>query len=322
MGKILRRFRAKRAARKEKAKAHQQAGEAQLEQNRTIGNDFMTRDYIDPVGQAAQQQALNRYQALSTTGFDAADQMAQQQANAEAARYEQSQRQAIMQNAQMRGMGGSGMTMQAQLAAQQGGADRAQANQTAIAQEARARSLDATDAMAGLGGSLVGQGMQGQGMQMQGGQMLTNANTASSEFNLEKAKQLREAGWDKFNKVIGAATQIGQGAASIYGATSGAGAIGGAAGGLSGGGNAAGVGANSSALAVAQPGGPTGSQKSAGHPPLFPTFSAQPLNANAEANIQANRARSRARRMLRPQPNQAPQNALANAFRTMGPPRG
>jgi hypothetical protein len=203
---LVKKFRERREKRRADRKAETALGEQLMEENRDIGRDFMTRDYVDPVGQAAQQQALDRYSQLATTGFTDADRLAQQQANNEAARYEQAQREGIAQDARMRGMSGSGMEMASQLAAQQGGADRAQEMQTAIAREARDRSLGATDAMAELGGNLVGQGMQAGGMQMQGGQMLGGANSVSSAYHLEQGK----SPWDKVVDTIqGVGTSVG-----------------------------------------------------------------------------------------------------------------
>jgi len=230
---LVKKFRERREKRRGAVKAERAEAEQLMQQNQDIGQDFMSRDYVDPVGQAAQTQALDRYSQLATTGFTDADRMAQQQANAQAAQYEQSQRQGIVQDAQMRGMGGSGMEVAAQLQAQQSGADRAQQMQSQVAQDAQQRSLSATDAMAGLGGGLVGQGMQAGSMQQQGGQMLTGANAQSAGYHLDRSEALAQKPWDKVQQIgqmIGGLANAGGSLYSAFSKDSASGGGGGAGG--------------------------------------------------------------------------------------------
>ena len=121
-------------------------------------------------GKAAQMQALQQMQGVAQGGGYTPlerDQIAQ--AQRQAAGYEKSQRDAQLQQMQMRGMAGGGGEMAARLQAQQGGANRAQGAATDIATQAQMRALQAMQA-----GSDMGSRIQTAG---------TNRATALDEFN-------------------------------------------------------------------------------------------------------------------------------------------
>ncbi len=121
-------------------------------------------------GKAAQMQALQQMQGVAQGGGYTPlerDQIAQ--AQRQAAGYEKSQRDAQLQQMQMRGMAGGGGEMAARLQAQQGGAYRAQGAATDIATQAQMRALQAMQA-----GSDMGSRIQTAG---------TNRATALDEFN-------------------------------------------------------------------------------------------------------------------------------------------
>ena len=103
-------------------------------------------------GTEAQMRALRQMQEIGAqggyTGLER-DQIAQAQRQAAAA--EKSQRDAQVQQMQMRGMVGGGGEMAARLAAQQGGANRASADATNIATNAQMRALQAMQAGGQIG---------------------------------------------------------------------------------------------------------------------------------------------------------------------------
>ena len=103
-------------------------------------------------GTQAQLRALQQMQGIASAGGYnnlERDQIAQAQRQAAAA--EKSQRDAQVQQMQMRGMAGGGGEMAARLAAQQGGANRAQGAATDIATQAQMRALQAMQAGGQMG---------------------------------------------------------------------------------------------------------------------------------------------------------------------------
>lgn len=203
LGKLLRNvgslgttwMRDQRQAKKKKKKAAalqaQMAQEAEDFQNRDLGQTAFTGVQADPAMVAAQQQALQRTQQVANEGYTQTDRDAMQQQLRDAARYEQGQRQSLQQDAQARGMGGSGFTIQSQLAAQQAGADRATETATDMAIEGRNRSQQATQQVAQMAGGMRDQGFGEQatraGATDQYGQW--RANTQGQDFaNLQAAR--------------------------------------------------------------------------------------------------------------------------------------
>ena len=203
LGKLLRNagtlgttwMRDQRQAKKKKKKAAalqaQMAQEAEDFQNRDLGQTAFTGVQADPAMVAAQQQALQRTQQVANEGYTQTDRDAMQQQLRDAARYEQGQRQSLQQDAQARGMGGSGFNIQSQLAAQQAGADRATETATDMAIEGRARSQAANQQVAQMAGGMRDQGFGEQatraGATDQYGQW--RANTQGTDFaNLQAAR--------------------------------------------------------------------------------------------------------------------------------------
>lgn len=203
LGKLLRNagtlgttwMRDQRQAKKKKKKAaqlqEQMAAEAEAFADRDLGQTAFTGVQADPAMVAAQQQALQRTQQVANEGYTQTDQAAMQQQLRDAARYEQGQRQSLQQDAQARGMGGSGFNIQSQLAAQQAGADRATETATDMAIEGRARSQAANQQVAQMAGGMRDQGFGEQatraGATDQYGQW--RANTQGADFaNLQAAR--------------------------------------------------------------------------------------------------------------------------------------
>lgn len=106
---------------------------------------------------AAQRAALEQLSQISQGGYTAEEAAAMQRMRMETAQQEQSQRQAVQQQMAMRGMSGSGAELAGQLAAQQGGANRANQMQLETQAQAQRRALQAL----GMQGDLSS-GMRGQ----------------------------------------------------------------------------------------------------------------------------------------------------------------
>lgn len=137
---------------------------------------------VDPVAKAAQRRAYERLMEMGTqTGLSVEDRAALDEARAETSRQEQGQRAAILEGARARGMGGSGMELQAQLAAQQGAADRNAMAGTQAAAEARRRAMQALVAAGGQASQARGQDFGEQAAKAQ-------ARDAISRFNAENVK--------------------------------------------------------------------------------------------------------------------------------------
>jgi len=108
-------------------------------------------------GASAEQGALQRgadiyNQLYQQGGYSPLERAQIQQAQQQAARAEQSQRAALQQQMQMRGMGGSGMEMMGALQAQQSGANQGLQASTDIATQAQQRALQALQQGTQFGG--------------------------------------------------------------------------------------------------------------------------------------------------------------------------
>lgn len=111
----------------------------------------------DPALRAAQMRSLSALQDIAAGRLQPMDQIRQQQAMDAANRNEQGQRGAIMQHMAARGMAGSGAELAAQLAAQQGGANRAYAAGSEAAANANQRALSAIGQSGQMAGNIRGQ---------------------------------------------------------------------------------------------------------------------------------------------------------------------
>lgn len=136
----------------------------------------------DPLLLQRQIAAMEQLRGLyDQGGMDTASKARLAQAQNATGAAERGSREAITQNMQMRGMGGSGVDLAAQLSNQQGAAQR---NAMAGAQAAGDASTRAIQAL--LQSSQIGGNVRGQNMQKAGGL------DAMSQFNA--AQRLRKAG--------------------------------------------------------------------------------------------------------------------------------
>lgn len=146
-------------------------------------NDIST----DPRFNAAQMDALNSLQDLSAHGgMTTTDKANLNQIAADEASKQRGSREAILQNAQARGVGGSGLELLAQLQNQQDSATRQNQRDLDVAGQAQSRALQALQSA----GSLSGQ-MQAQ----QFGQKaeVAKANDAISNFNTQNQNAIGQA---------------------------------------------------------------------------------------------------------------------------------
>lgn len=108
----------------------------------------------DAEGEAATRQGLRNLQQIGQTGWTDADAQALSSAQRQANLGEQSQRDAVMQQAAARGQGGGGLAQLGALQAQQGGANQAADVGAQLGMARADRQLSANQAAAQLGSSL------------------------------------------------------------------------------------------------------------------------------------------------------------------------
>lgn len=146
-----------------------------------LGPSAMEGVTADPEAVAMQRQALRGLQeAATTSGLTAAERADFDQAMSDAAQFEQSQRGAIVQDANARGIGGSGFELAQRLAAQQGSADRShKAGQQAAAAAARRQAL-AQMQLGQMAGSFREQGFGEDSAKAQAQDAVSRFNTANA----------------------------------------------------------------------------------------------------------------------------------------------
>jgi len=112
---------------------------------------------ISPEVLAAQRDTLNTMEEVSREGYTAQEKADMTRGKMDIATTEQGQRQAIMQQMQQRGMGGSGAELASKLLAQQGGANRMAQRGMDVQALGKARALQALQAKGQLAGQMRGQ---------------------------------------------------------------------------------------------------------------------------------------------------------------------
>lgn len=139
---------------------------------------------LDPNLKKAQMDALSGLQDISSGGgLSASDKANLSHINSDEMTQQRGQREAILNNAQSRGLGGSGLELMAQLQNQQDSATRQSQKDLDVAGMAQNRALQALQ----QGGQLAGQiGAQDFGQQAQ----VAGANDAISKFNTQNQQQM------------------------------------------------------------------------------------------------------------------------------------
>lgn len=136
----------------------QRSAENAAKRENIIGRSAFEGISTDPALRAAQMRAINSMSQLAdSNGLDPQSLAMMAESERAAAGQEQAQRQAIQQNMQARGMGGSGAEVAGLLAAQQGGANRSAQGARESAAQARMRALDAMGRMYDMSSGVRGQ---------------------------------------------------------------------------------------------------------------------------------------------------------------------
>jgi hypothetical protein len=173
------------------------------------GPSAMNGVAVDPRLKTAQLQALSSLQNIGNSGgMNLQDQANMQNLIGQQNQNNRSQQDSIMQNMSMRGMGGSGMQLAAQLSAQKKGATNANAQGTNIAAQAQQRALQALQSAGTQAGQMSAQdfGQQSQvasandiinRFNSQNQQSVSNANTqaqnSAQASNLQNAQNISNA---------------------------------------------------------------------------------------------------------------------------------
>jgi hypothetical protein len=116
------------------------------------------RDFITtPEFKEAASEGLAELRNIAESGFSLQDQANMEEIRRRVAQQERGQREAILQSAQQRGVGGSGLEMASNLMSQQNAADRRALENLMTAARGEERRLGASQAAASLGSQLRGQ---------------------------------------------------------------------------------------------------------------------------------------------------------------------
>ena len=156
---------------------------AQLAALSSLDGTAMDDVSTDPRLKEDQMQSLGALRDLANKGgMNAQDEANLSRVQSQNAQADRGRREAILQNAQARGMGGSGMELLAQLQSSQGATDRGAQQGLDIAGMAQQRALDAMV----QGGNLAGN-IQNQDFSQQA--QVARARDAINSFNAQNANQ-------------------------------------------------------------------------------------------------------------------------------------
>jgi len=143
----------------------------------------------DPEARNRQMTALNLLSQRASGGLNPEDRQKLNEIRTQAAREQNAKQQQIIQNYQMRGMGGSGAELAAAIAAEQSGANQASQQGDQVAAMASQNALQAALQSGQLGGSIRAQDVQTAGQ---------NANIMNEmnrfQTNLDVGQQQRNVG--------------------------------------------------------------------------------------------------------------------------------
>jgi hypothetical protein len=154
----------------------------------------------DPRFKSAMTKGLDDLRAVAEGGFSVADQAAMEEIRRRVATEERGQREALLQRAQERGVGGSGLEMASALQSQQDMADRRALENLMTAARGEERRVGASQAAAGLGSQFRGQEF-GEAKAMDDADRLINQfnaqmrmRQAEGDTNREMAARQRNVG--------------------------------------------------------------------------------------------------------------------------------
>jgi len=137
---------------------------------------------VDPSLYAAQKEALGGYQdIIANKGLDATAQAQLGQIATQEQTQSRGAREAILQNAQARGVGGSGIELASQMQAQQASAGQQAQRDMDVAANAQQRALQALQASGQLGGQMQSQQFSQQAQQAQAQDAINAFNTKNRQ---------------------------------------------------------------------------------------------------------------------------------------------
>lgn len=149
---------------------------------------------VDPAGRQAELQALDKLQGIfGAGGMDAQAKARLSQIQDQVGTSSRGAREAIMQRANERGIGGSGFELMSQLEEQQGSATRA--NQAAVqaAADAEQRALQAISQSGALGGQIRGQDYAQEAKKAEALDEINKFNTANRQGVMDQNVDRRNA---------------------------------------------------------------------------------------------------------------------------------
>jgi hypothetical protein len=141
---------------------------------------------VDPQFKQAQINALNKLQEIGEGGLTLQDKANLERIKAEQAAMERGQREAILQNAQARGVAGSGLELAQSMLAQQQASNRSSQQGLDVASMAQQRALQAILQGGQLGGQIRGQDFEEQAR-------VAAAKDAIAQFNAQNQQQVNLA---------------------------------------------------------------------------------------------------------------------------------
>jgi hypothetical protein len=141
---------------------------------------------LDPRLREAQLASLAKLNEISEGGLTLRDKANLERIKAEQAAFERGQREAILQNAQARGVAGSGLELAQSMLTQQQGANRAAQQGLDVAALAQERALQAILQGGQLGGQIRGQDFEQQAR-------VAQARDAIAQFNAQNQQQVNLA---------------------------------------------------------------------------------------------------------------------------------
>lgn len=151
----------------------------------------LSEAYADPRDVEAQRLALQQLQQIGTEGYTAGDRARQQMMMQQERTAERGQREAIQQQMQARGLGGSGTALQAQLVGQQGAANRANMRGLGLEEMAQRRALQAIQAAGQMGGDMRKQGFGEEATRRGGRDAVQQYNINNRRSDAKDAVALR-----------------------------------------------------------------------------------------------------------------------------------
>ena len=149
--------------------------------------------YVDPRLKAQQMESLAAIQEIADTGMTAQDRADLAKIASQESIAERGTREALIQQAQQKGISGSGLSLAAQLENQQGGATRRSARDTEVAGAAAQRRLAALEQAGALAGSMRSQEYGEQANEAQAQQLINQFNAQNTQAQLQNRANAQNA---------------------------------------------------------------------------------------------------------------------------------